>query len=440
MSLTRDQVLDDKDTLKSEYRNIDSVVEDLRSGNAQPEDIADIIYMILSNKVSDQAQIVSFLTLLSSSGLDRKPEVVARCAQGMRRQASRVDQQSLFKIVESRRREGSYHGGFCDLVGTGGDGHSTYNVSTTASIIASSLLLVSKYGNRAASSNSGSADLLQAIKPQPPAINSVTAETLPRIYEKSTYAFLFAQAFYSGLRIVAPIRKRMGTKTIFNLLGPLTNPVHANIEARVVGVAETKLGSLFAEALKINGARKTLVVCGQEQLDEISCAGKTSCWRIIERSNPALDEPKSKEDTDLATKGENGQPRTLVDIEQFTIEPSDFGLQRHQLSEVSPGKNAEENAAILMRLLRNELPRDDPVLEFVLLNAAALFAISGICDGDSSDMGCGDSGKVILETGPGGLRWKEGVRRARWAVESGRALASLEAYITASRAMEENVW
>ncbi|KAL9587301.1 MAG: hypothetical protein Q9212_000348 [Teloschistes hypoglaucus] len=437
MSPMRDQVLDDK--VSPEYKNIDTVVEDLRSGNAQPEHIANIIYMILSYEVSDEAQIVSFLTLLSSSGLDRKPEVVARCAQGMRRQASCVDQQSLLKIVESRRGEGSYKGGFCDLVGTGGDGHSTYNVSTTASILASSLLLVSKYGNRAASSNSGSADLLQAIKPQPPVITSMTAETLPGLYERSTYAFLFAQAFYSGLRIVAPIRKKMGTKTIFNLLGPLTNPIHGNIEARVVGVAQTNLGLLFAEAMKINGAKKTLVVCGQEQLDEISCAGKTSCWRIIERPNPASDEPKSKEDTDLAINGKDGQPRTLVDIQQFTIEPSDFGLQRHQLSEVSPGKNAEDNAAILMRLLRNELPRDDPVLEFVLLNAAALFAISGICDGDTSDMGHGDSGKVILETGPGGLRWKEGVRRARWAVESGRALASLEAYIAASRAMEENL-
>ncbi|KAI4258233.1 MAG: hypothetical protein LQ352_001286 [Teloschistes flavicans] len=439
MSSIRDRLVDNQVKLNPTDKEISSVVEDLRSGNAQPEDIANTIYKILSNELSDEAQIASFLALLSSSGLDRKPAVVARCAQAMRRQASRIDQQSLLNIVQSRRGEGSYHGGFCDLVGTGGDGHSTYNVSTTASILASSLVLISKYGNRAASSNSGSADLLQAIKPKPPAINSVTAETLPRMYERSTYAFLFAQAFYSGLRIVAPIRKKMGSKTIFNLLGPLTNPIHENIEARVVGVAEIKLGLLFAEALSINGARKTLVVCGHEQLDEISCAGKTSCWRIVERPNPAFHEPKSDEDKDLATNDEDGRPRTLVDIQQFTIEPSDFGLQRHQLSEVSPGKNAEQNAAILMRLLRDELPRDDPVLEFVLLNTAALFAISGICDGDTSDMGHGDNGKVILETGPGGLRWKEGVRRARWAVESGRALASLDAYVEASRTMEENL-
>jgi len=96
-------------------------------------------------------------------------------------------------------------------------------------------------------------------------------------------------------------------------------------------------------------------------------------------------------------------------------------LPAHALKDVSPGKEPEENAAILTKLLQNQLPRDDPIFHFVLMNTAALFVIAGVCEADTSDMGHGDDGKVITERGPGGGRWKEGVRRARWAVESGEA-------------------
>lgn len=215
------------------------------------------------------------------------------------------------------------------------------------------------------------------------------------------------------MKYVAPIRKELGWRTIFNLLGPLANPVEGCIEARLLGVARRDLGPVFAEALKMNGATKAMIVCGEEDLDEISCAGKTYCWR-------------------LATKPGS----TEAEIDSFTLSAEDFGLPPHALADVSPGKEPHENASILMRLLRNEMPRDDPILHFVLMNTAALFVVAGVCEEESSDMGFGDDGKVIKERGPGGQRWKEGVRRARWAVESGEAWRQWRQFVDATHDVE----
>lgn len=401
------------------------------------EEIATVLGLVFANQLSD-IQCSSFLTLLRASERDREPKTLAKCAEVMRHAAVALDEQALHHIVRFRGRgEGSYSGGLCDIVGTGGDGHSTFNVSTTSSILASSLLLLSKHGNRASSSTSGSADLLQAIKPSAPNIEAVTADFLPSIYQSTNYAFLFAPKFHPGMRHAASVRKHLGFRTIFNLLGPLVNPVHTMIEARIVGVAERSLGLVFAEALRLSGSKKALVVCGAEDLDEISCAGKTYCWHICERPNPkcrrALTEDEAEAENGNHTSGDiESEPPTLVEIATFELEPSDFGLPTHFLSDVSPGKFPEENAETLMKILQNQLT-DAPVLDFVLINTAALFAISGICDADTSNMGHGDDGKVIHEMGPGGFRWKEGARRARWAVESGQALASLNSFIHVTR-------
>ena len=401
------------------------------------DEIAAAFELIFENQLS-VIQCSSLLTALHFSKRDREPLVIAKCAERMRDAASQVDRKALREIIRSRgRKEGSYRGGLCDIVGTGGDGHSTFNVSTTASIVASSLLLLSKHGNSASSSASGSADLLQAIQPKAPNIEAVLSTTLPDLYKKTNYAFLFAPKFHPGMRHVAPIRKELGFRTIFNLLGPLTNPVEGLIEARIIGVAMPSLGPIFAETLRVSGARKAMVVCGAEDLDEISCAGKTYCWRLVERPNPAFRGPKDEEDEDYTTSDDEGQPRTLVDIETLELHPSDFGLPVHPLTEVSPGKLPHENAETLMKLLHNKLAMNNGVLDFVLLNTAALFVVSGICDADESNMGHGDDGKAIRETGPGGLRWKEGVRRARWAIESGEALASLGKFVEATNNVDK---
>ncbi|RDL42294.1 Uncharacterized protein BP5553_02273 [Venustampulla echinocandica] len=387
------------------------------AANVTAEEIALAISHIFTDQLSP-VQIGALLTCLHFTGWDRRADVIAKCAEAMREAASPIDSQTLGKVLKARGRpEGDYNGGLCDITGTGGDSHNTFNISTTSSILASSILLLSKHGNRASTSKSGSADLLTSTLPTPPNLMAVTPETIHRVYEKTNYAFLFAPVFHPGMKYVAPIRKELGWRTIFNLLGPLANPVEASIEARILGVARRDIGPVFADALKMGGARKAMVVCGEEDLDEISCAGKTYCWRLADRSTH---NPSSPED---------------VDIESFTLCAADFGLPAHALEDVSGGKEPHENAEILKKLLQNQLPREDPIYDFVLMNTAAMFVVSGVCEVDSSNMGHGDDGKVITERGPGGGRWKEGVRRARWAVESGEAWRQFTQFVEISNSL-----
>jgi anthranilate phosphoribosyltransferase len=226
------------------------------------------------------------------------------------------------------------------------------------------------------------------------------------VYSATNYAFLYAPIFHPGARHAASIRKQLGWRTIFNLLGPLANPLHDLIEARILGVARKEIGPEFAESLRQSGCKKGMVICGDEELDELSCAGPTHCWRLEE----------------------NGTTKE-VDINYFTVSPADFGLPSHPLTDVSPGQSPEKNAEILLRILNGEVPPDDPILHFVLINTAALLVVAGVCDADVSSMGHGDDGKVIKEVGPGGGRWKEGVRRAKWAITSGEAYRHWEAYV-----------
>ena len=398
--------------------------------NVSPSEISLAFSRIFENRLSS-TQLAAFLTLLHSTGLDRSPTVIASCASAMRDAALPIDRPTLRSIVRKRKRtltQGTYRGGLCDIVGTGGDSHSTFNISTTSSIIASPLLLIAKHGNRAQTSKSGSADVLNAITPTAPNLEAVTASSLPTIYESTNYAFLFAPNFHSGMRHAATVRRELGLRTIFNIMGPLANPVEWALEARLVGVATKELGPPYAEALRLSGARKALVVCGQEGLDEISCAGPTDVWMLKEVRNPAYTDKNQEDDEDEednTTSDDDAPPRYISELSTFTLHPSDFGLPVHPLSEVGGGQGPDENARILMQILRNELPCDHPILHFVLMNVAALLVVSGVCEADGEE--------VIEERGPGGGRWKEGVRRARWCLESGRARGELEGFVAATR-------
>jgi anthranilate phosphoribosyltransferase len=307
-------------------------------------------------------------------------------------------------------------------VGTGGDGHNTFNISTTSSIVASALLVIAKHGNNSSTSLSGSADLLQHA-PTPPVIAATTAANISQIYDRTNYAFLYAREWHPGMKYGAAVRKEIPVRTIFNLLGPLANPLHDTglVEARILGVARKDIGQNFADALQLSGAKKAMVVCGDENLDELSCAGPTHCW-FIHSSDGSVD---------------GSDPKTT--ITKMTLTPEDFGLPRHPLDEVHGGKGPAENAAILMRILRNEMPADDPVLQFVLLNTAALLTVSGICEANESNMGPGDDGKVVQERGPGGLRWKEGVRRAKWCIKSGSALKQWEGFVEVTNSLSSSL-
>ena len=184
---------------------------------------------------------------------------------------------------------------------------------------------------------SGSADVLNAIMPRAPRIDKVNAENLPALYEKGNYAFLFAPNFHPGMRYAATVRRELGLRTIFNLMGPLANPVEEWIEARVVGVAYQALGPVFAEALRLSGCRKGMVVCGEEDLDEISCAGGTRCWRL--KVKEGVEEEIGEESSDEEDADEKMERRQQeVEIESFTLTPEDFGLPSHPLSEVGGGE------------------------------------------------------------------------------------------------------
>ncbi|KAK1969651.1 anthranilate phosphoribosyltransferase [Colletotrichum sublineola] len=381
--------------------------------NVTPDEIAEAISHFFTHQVSD-AQAASLLIALHFTNLDRRADVMARSAHVMRRAAAPVDFEDLSRVVHSKAlAAGAYAGGLCDIVGTGGDAHNTFNISTTASILASALLLVAKHGNRASTSKSGSADLVNNMRPRPPVLTAVSPATLSAVYSATNYAFLFAPVFHPGMRYVAPIRKELPWRTIFNLLGPLANPVEDILEARVIGVARKELGPVFLEALRIGGSRKAMIICGEEELDEVSCAGPTLVWRLSET------------------------PDGAVATDHFRVQPSDFGLGTHPLDTVSPGKEPAENAEILRRILEGEMADDDPILEFVLMNAATLFVASGICEAESSSMGPGDDGQVITERGPGGGRWKEGVRRARWAIKSGEAWKQWRAFVDVTNGFSE---
>ncbi|KAL8414234.1 hypothetical protein RB594_005454 [Gaeumannomyces avenae] len=392
-----------------------------RDNPVTAQEIADAIAHFFTNQVSD-AQAASLLMCLHFTGLDRHADVMAKTAAVMRAAAPRIDLEQLRAVIARKGlAQGAYKGGMCDIVGTGGDAHNTFNISTTSSIIASSLLLIAKHGNRASTSKSGSADLLANMQPAPPAISAVAPSTVARVYEATNYAFLFAPVFHPGMRYVAPIRKQLPWRTLFNLVGPLANPIDAGpadsprpfIEARVLGVARRELGPVFAESLRMAGADRALIVCGAEELDEVSCAGPTHVWRLRRDPGPAAD----------------------VAADYFTVSPEDFGLPAHPLGAVAGNKEPAENAATLERILRGELADDDPILCFVLMNTAALFVASGICEADKSSMGPGDDGNVVTERGPGGERWKEGVRRARWAVKSGEAWRQWKAFVEVTNSL-----
>ncbi|EXJ68295.1 anthranilate phosphoribosyltransferase [Cladophialophora psammophila CBS 110553] len=397
-----------------------------QDNSVKAEDIALAFSRTFENELNP-TQLAALLTLLHSTGKDRHPDVIAKCAESMRDAAVQVDKHRLREVVRKRKRGGmgmgGYRGGLCDIVGTGGDAHSTFNISTTASIIASPILMMAKHGNRAQTSMSGSADVLNAILPKAPKIEALSAAMLPEAYEHTNYTFLYAPNFHPGMKYAATVRRELGLRTIFNLMGPLANPVETHIEARVVGVAYQELGPVFAQALQLSGATKALVVCGQEDLDEISCAGKTNCWLLREAENPEYRGDRDEEEEE-DTSDDEAPPKYVSKVERFELEPADFGLPSHPLSQVGGGGLPRQNAAVLMSILRNERPPNDPILHFVLMNIAALLVVSGACDADSCE-----SGEVITERGPAGGRWKEGVKKARWCIESGKALKEFEKFI-----------
>ncbi|KAF9078346.1 glycosyl transferase [Rhodocollybia butyracea] len=306
--------------------------------------------------------ISAFLTALHLHHVETKPELLAAAASVLRERSVEV-------VVD-----GGQDDFVVDIVGTGGDGHNLFNVSTAAGIVAAGAgVRVIKHGNKASTSASGSADLLQALGCE---FNN-EAKTIPRV----PFFFLLAPHYHPTLELIAPYRKALPFRTIFNVLGPLISP--ANPKGMVLGVPRRELGLPFANALKDNGVTRALVVCGQEGIDEISCAGPTWTWEL-----------------------EHGK------IPEGFLHPEMFGLEPHPLETVVGG-NANANAENLETLLHLEgnIPQSQkPLLDFVLMNAAALLVVAGRA-----------------------RTYTEGVKVAYESIVSGRAWDALETFRRASQ-------
>lgn len=312
---------------------------------------------IMNGNTSD-IQTAAFLVALALKG--ETIEEISGCAASMRCHAVPIlCNDDLFEIV-----------------GTGGDGSNSFNISTAASIvIASAGVKVAKHGNRSASSQCGSADCLEELGVK---IN-LSPEKCLHMLEKLDICFLFAQNFHSSMRYVAPVRKELGVRTIFNILGPLTNPASAN--RQILGVYSEKLVEPLAHVLFRLGVKRGMVVYGQDQLDEISLSAPTTVCEF-----------------------NNGR------FQKYVIKPSDFGLQYCNKKELVGG-TPKENAQIVFDIFNG---KKGPKYEAVVLNAGAGLYIAEKVD--------------CIE---------KGVEMAKELIYSGKTKSKMEEFIRESNIEEE---
>ncbi|SHJ33967.1 anthranilate phosphoribosyltransferase [Hespellia stercorisuis] len=296
---------------------------------------------IMSGETS-QIQTSAFLTALAMKG--ETIEEITACAEGMRSHCVK-----MLNDVEA-----------LEIVGTGGDGSNSFNISTTAAIvIASGDVPVAKHGNRAASSKSGTADCFESL-----GVNiTVDPEKSAQLLKDINLCFLFAQNYHISMKYVAPVRRELGIRTVFNILGPLANPAGATME--LMGVYDEALVKPLAKVLKNLGVKKGMVVYGQDKLDEISMSAPTTVCEFG-----------------------NGESRC------YEIKPEDFGFERCS-KDALVGGTPDENAAITTSILEGE---QGPRRNAVLLNAGAALYLAGkaetIADGVKLAGELIDSGKA----------------------------------------------
>lgn len=285
-------------------------------------EISDVLHGLFEGNMTD-AQIGAFMAALATKG--ETFEELAGAADAMRRKAARIQANSSVVV---------------DTCGTGGDGANTFNISTTAAfVVAGTGVTVAKHGNRAISSKCGSADLLEAL--------GVNLDTEPELAEESVneinIGFLFAPLFHGAMKHAIGPRKELGVKTIFNMLGPLTNPAAANCQ--VLGVFAPALTEMFADALKLLGAKRAFVVHGHDGLDEISVCAPT---RVSELND--------------------GMVRT------YDITPEQFFNEAAQPSDLAGG-TPEENARITRNILSGR--EKGAKRNIVAINAGAALVAAG---------------------------------------------------------------
>lgn len=295
----------------------EAIVKLVNKGDLTYDEAYSVMNEVMSGETS-QTQNAAFLAALSTKNTKSETiDEISGCAAAMRSHALRVD----------------YSGDVLEIVGTGGDGSHSFNISTTAAfVLAAAGVKVAKHGNRAASSSCGAADCLEAL-----GINiDLSPDKCVKLLDRVGICFMFAQKYHSSMKYVGAIRKELGFRTVFNILGPLTNPAHPTMQ--LLGVYDESLLQPLAQVLSGLGVKRGMVVFGQDKVDEISISAPTSVCEF-----------------------DNGWYKT------YTITPEEFGLKRAQKSDVAGG-SAEENAKITLDILNGAA---GPKRDIVLLNAAA---------------------------------------------------------------------
>ena len=319
-----------------------------------------VMEKLLSGGVLD-ADIINFLVALRDKG-EQAQELVG-FAEMMRERAA-----ELFNRAGVDLKALAQNGPLLDTCGTGGDGQGTFNVSTATALVAAAAgVRVAKHGNRSISSRCGSADVLEALG----VAIDLPLERIPGCLETLGIVFLFAPKLHLAMKHVMNARRTLKSKTVFNLLGPLTNPLGASVQ--LVGVYDRQRTDMMAEALATVGTRRAFVVAGSDGIDEITTTGPT---RLSESEGRAV------------------RTREIV--------PEDFGLARAS-NDALKGGDPETNARLLRRVLEGECGAHR---DLVLANASAALVAAGKA-----------------------AQFLEGVERAREAIESGQALAKLKALV-----------
>jgi len=335
---------------------IKEAIQTLVSGNSlSMDEAASVMEEIMGGEVTP-AQFGAFVTALRLKG--ETVEEIAGLARVMRDKAIPV----------------KVDGPVVDTCGTGGDGSATFNISTAAAFVAAGAgLKVAKHGNRAMSSQCGSADVLEALGVR----IDLNAERVQRCLEEVGIGFMFAPAFHPAMKYASAPRREIGIRTVFNILGPLTNP--AGAKAQVLGVADETLAEKLALVLKSLGCHHALVVHGEDGLDEITVTGRTKICELKDNR-----------------------------IESYFVNPEDLGLSKASIDSLRGG-TVDENANLLRKILGGASGHQRDV---VLMNAAAALV-------------AGDKAQSL----------QQGLDLAGEALDSGHALAKLEQLIKFSQSL-----
>ncbi|MCH5202045.1 MAG: anthranilate phosphoribosyltransferase [Oscillospiraceae bacterium] len=333
---------------------ITEATKKLVQGESLDFDTACAVMNEMMSGEATNSQMASFLTALRMKG-ETIDEITA-CAQVMRDKAVHINTDK----------------DILDIVGTGGDGIGTFNISTTASfIIAAAGINVAKHGNRSMSSKSGSADCLEHL-----GINiTISAERSKEILEEIGICFMFAQGYHKSMKFVGPVRKEIGIRNVFNILGPLTNPANANMQ--VMGVYSEELLEPLARVLSNLGVERGMTIYGCDGMDEATVTTKTKICEI--------------------NKGE---------FKTYEITPQDVGLNSYTMDDLIGG-DGELNAGLTRDILSDKLK--GAMYEIVLLNAGLGIYVGGKAD-----------------------TIKEGIDVAKEMIESGKALKKLNEFVELS--------